>query len=154
MRQLEALWKEKDSPFSLTIPYGGREQHDMIASVMGGRTPDRDQRTLPNGYTCSEALFLSFFRFFTEDCISLKKSLFFGDNPENFSGGWILSFRNGKPFKVTFTGALFFPGFEGKNEIIGMVRTYIGKTAPECLVSDSVLFTVFTFPFFGHGTVL
>jgi hypothetical protein len=67
---------------------------------------------------------------------------------------WIISFRNDKPFKVTFTRALFFPGLKGKNEIIGMVRTYIGKTAPECLVSDSVLFTVLTFHFFRHGNFL
>jgi hypothetical protein len=81
-----------------------------------------------------------------------KISRFLEKIPKIFLG-WIISFRDGKPFKVTFTGGLFFPGFEGKNEIIGMVRTYIGKTATECLVSDSVLFTVFTFPFFGHGTV-
>jgi hypothetical protein len=62
--------------------------------------------------------------------------------------------RDTKPLKVTFTRAQFFPGLEGKNEIIGMVKAYICRTAPESLVSYGVLFTVLTFHFFRHGNFL
>jgi hypothetical protein len=39
----------------------------MIASLMGGRAPDRDPQTSPRGSTCSEASLLSFLRFFSVD---------------------------------------------------------------------------------------
>jgi len=86
--------------------------------------------------------------------ISGKPSLLFVDQCRDTLNSGIILFLEIKPFKVTFTGALFFPGPEGKNEIIGMVRTYIGKTTPECLVSYGVLFTVLAFHFFRHGNFL
>ena len=55
--------------------------------------------------------------------------------------------RDTKPLKITFTRCQFFPGLEGKNEIIGMVQAHICRTAPESLVSYGVLFTVLTFHF-------
>jgi hypothetical protein len=34
-------------------------------------------------------------------------------------------------FEITFAIRLFFPGFEGEEEAVGMVPADIGKTAPE-----------------------
>jgi hypothetical protein len=84
----------------------------------------------------------------------VKPFLLFIDHSRDTLKEQIILFRKTKPFKVTFTGALFFPGLEGKKEIISMVQTYIGKTAPERLISDSLLFTVLTLHFFRHGNFL
>ena len=57
-------------------PQKGEMERGMIASLMGGRAPDRDPRTSPRGSTCSEASLLSFLRFFTVDCVFFKKTVF------------------------------------------------------------------------------
>jgi hypothetical protein len=66
----------------------------------------------------------------------------------------VLLIRDTKPLKETFTGDQFFPGFEVKNERIGMVKAHVCRTAPESLVSNGVLFTVLAFHFFRHGNFL
>jgi hypothetical protein len=68
--------------------------------------------------------------------------------------GGVFLIRDTKPLKVTFTRAQFFPGLEGKYEIIGMILTHICRTAPESLVTNGVLFTVLTFHLFHHGNFL
>jgi hypothetical protein len=53
-------------------------------------------------------------------------------------------------FEIAFTGGLFFTGFEGKKEAVGMVLADIGETATKRLVPDCILLTVFTPGFFSH----
>lgn len=62
--------------------------------------------------------------------------------------------RDTKPLKITFPGSQFFPGLEGKNEAIGMVKAHIRRTAGKSLVSYCVLFTVLALPFFRHDSLL
>jgi hypothetical protein len=53
-------------------------------------------------------------------------------------------------FEITFTGGLFFTGFEGKKDAVGMVLADISETATKRLVPDCILLTVFTLGFFYH----
>jgi len=62
------------------------------------------------------------------------------------------SFRDRKPLKVAFPGGQFFPGPEGKNKVVGMVKTHVGRAAAKSLVSYRVLFAVLAFHFFRHIT--
>ena len=57
-------------------------------------------------------------------------------------------------FEVTFTIHLLFTGFEHEKEIVSMVLTDIGNTAPESLDPNCVLLTVFTFLFFCHSYLI
>ena len=60
-------------------------------------------------------------------------------------------FRRTEPLEVAFPGDLFFPGFEGENKAVGMVKTDVCRAAPKSLVPDGVLLAVFAFLFFRHG---